>query len=550
MPPIERSGRQVPRKLLFPLVAALLALAGSGGCGGDAPTALGTAQEHGAAEKLISNVSGTGKVAIVTQRYDNQRTGLNGYEPALAPTSVAGLKKRATFPVDGDVYAQPLLAPAAITSTDSTVHDVVFVATENNSVYALDATSLNLLWQAKLMTTKYGAAAVTTTVSSSDVRCSDISPQYGITGTPVIDLTTGTLYVVSNTKEGSHTPKIVYRLHALDITTGDPKVPSVVIQATVPGSGAGTRRGSITFNPTRHLQRAGLLLTNGTLAIAFSGHCDVDPYHGWIMSYDATSLAQKAVWTTTPNGTEGGIWMAGAGITSDDNGNAFVAVGNGTYDGSTAFGDSVVQLDLANLLTRPVASWFTPSNQATLASQDLDLGSGGVLLASDRGVLVAGGKDGTLYVMSVGNLGGYGSPSVQALTGATGNGLYSSAAYWNGNVYFQGKGQPLQAYAFDSGNLLHQSWHGATSSGFPGASPVVSATGPTATDAVVWTLQTDGFNSGSPPVLHAYDAASGTELYSSAGDPAPGTAVKFTVPVVANGSIYVGSSGWITRYGL
>jgi hypothetical protein len=525
----------------------------------------------------------TGLPAVLTQRYDNGRTGLNASETVLEPSTVSAstFGKLFSLTVDGAVFAQPLYVPGLTIQGAS--HNVLFVATERDLVYAFDADTGASLWTASMTSTAHGAAPGATWVTSADistssVTCADLGPDVGITGTPVIDASTGTLYLVAMTKENGG---FVQRLHALDITTGSQKMAPAQIAATIAGTGDGSNGGSLTFDPLRHSQRAGLLLARGAVHITWASFCDIQPYTGWFMSYNASTLAQTGVWNAAPDGAMGGVWMSGSGIAEDGSGNAFMAVGNGDYDGTRNFGDSIVRLDLTSLSPDdkgtargncalgvsgcPLTSSFTPFDQAALEAADYDLGSGGVLLlpgeqaGNHPHLLIEASKAGSVYVLDRDDLGGHNQNSnsqiVQYLPGVFQR-YFGTPAYWHGNVYFVALNDVIKAYGLTaaSGTTLltaAPTSSGSTTYGFPGASPVVSANSDT--HAIVWALQTSGARTGSPAVLHAYDATNvAVELYSSATNAArdtAGPAVKFAVPTVVNGKVYVGAVGQVNVYG-
>jgi hypothetical protein len=284
--------------------------------------------------------------------------------------------------------------------------NVVYVATENDSLYAIDAANGFILWQVSFINPSAGI----TTVSSTDVGCTDVVPQLGITSTPVIDTTTGTIYLLARTKENG---TFVQRLHAIDVATHAEKFGGpVAITATVPGTGDESSGSTLTFDPLREGQRPALLLQNGHVIIGWASECDITPFHGWVMSYKAGTLAQEAVWNVTPNGSDGGLWMGGAGGAGDSSFNTYFATGNGTYDGTSNFGDSIVKLGQPAAGTFGLNDWFTPFNQATLNMNDTDLGSGGVLLLPDlptgsphQHLLVAAGKQGVIYLINRDNMG-------------------------------------------------------------------------------------------------------------------------------------------------
>jgi len=516
------------------------------------------------------------QVSVTTWRNDIGRTGQNLNETILNTTDVNATQFGKLFsqPVDGYVYAQPLYLPNVTVGGQS--HNVVFVATENDSVYAFDAdnnggSNASPLWFASLLTPAYGAAAGATTVPSGDVG-TDIQPQIGITGTPVIDPTTGTLYVVSATVEGS---TFVQRLHALDVRTGLEKFGGpVTITASVPGTGNGSIDGVLSFDPEWENQRPGLLLLNGIVYIGYASHGDNGPWHGWILSYNAATLQQTGVFCASHDGVGGGLWMSGAGLAADvvdpvnhPFGRIFTATGNGDYTASSPytnnmdFGDSILNLDLTNG-SPTVTDEFTPFNQAQLDAFDSDVASGGVtvLPTQTTGVnphlLVQTGKSGTLYLLNRENLGGYntsGDVVLQSLPDEVGSeGAWSSAAYWNGTVYYWGVIDTLKAFPLVNGLLTTPPAVSSETYGYPGANPVISANGNA--QGIVWTIESDAYSNSGPAVLQAHNASNvGTTLYSSNTNLTrdnPGPAVKFTVPTVVNGKVYVGTETEISVFGL
>jgi len=510
-------------------------------------------------------LSAYAQVSVTTSRNDNRRDGQNLNETILTPDNVnaATFGKLFSHSVDGYVYAQPLYMPS-VTIPGLGIHNAVYVATEHDSVYAFDAdddTGVNSspLWHRSFIHPKRGI----TTVSSGDVGCSDIVPEIGVTSTPVIDTTTGTMYLIAKTKENG---QFAQRLHALDITNGTERPGSpVLIRARVKGNGDGSVNGVVYFDPLREGQRAGLLLQNGSVHIGWASHCDNGPYHGWVMSYDENTLKQTAVWNSTPNGGLGGVWQSGTGLAADIDFNIFFATGNGTYDGKKGgddFSDTVAKLAPPVGNRFRLADWFTPYNQADLSNQDTDVGSGGVLLLPDQSgphqhLLVEVGKEGSIYLIDRDKMGHFHSKDnsqiVQDMENAIG-GLWATPAWWNNNVYFGGSGDVLRQYTFDPGTGLLSNgaiFVSPTYFGFPGPTPSISANG--TSDAIVWVLQTDDYGIGSA-TLHAYDATDiGTELYNSSQSGSrddPGGAVKFTVPTVANGKVYVPAVQRLTVYGL
>jgi hypothetical protein len=528
-----------------------------------------TAGQHNITATSVADPtqSATAVVAVTdfpgtfTYHNDNARTGQNRQEFALAPATVNQTQFGKIFScvLDGYAYAQPLYV-ANLAIPGQGTHNVVFVATEHDSVFAFDADNAACLqlWKTSFIDPTAGI----TTVPSDDVLSLDIVPEIGITGTPVIDPRSGTLYVVAKTKEnGSY----VQRLHALDITTGAEKFGGpVVIQASVPGTGDGSAGGNLPFDLLRQNQRAGLLLANGVVYIAFASHGDNDPYHGWLLGYDEATLQQVAVFNATPNGSRGGIWQSGNGSAADSSGNIFVITGNGTFDadvGGIDFGESFLKLS-TNAGGLTLADFFTPFDQAFLSASDLDLGSTGPLLLPDQistahpHLVLGAGKDGNGYLVDRDNMGHFRSTDnnqiVQTITISTSS-VFGPPAFWENNIYFLGANDVLKAFQLSSGLLSPTpTSQASTVFGFPGAAPAVSSNG--STNGIVWVLDNSAFDTRGPAVLHAYDATdTSRELYNSTqegGRDQAGPAVKFTVPTVANGRVYIGGQNQLTVFGL
>ncbi len=506
-------------------------------------------------------------VNVTTYHNDNSRTGQNLSESLLTPGTVntSQFGKLFSQAVDGYVYAQPLYVSGL--KIGGATHNVVYVATEHDSVYAFDAdgnkgASANPLWKVSFINPAQG---ITTVDSNADINCGDLVPEVGITGTPVIDLPRNILYVVAKTKENG---LFFQRLHALDLITGAERSGGpATIEAAVAGHGVGSVNGHISFDALQESQRAGLALANGYVYISWASHCDHDPYHGWTIAYNSISLKPEAVWNSSANGTRGGVWQGGAAPAADMNGNLFQATGNGTFDLTAGMdlGDSVVKLGLPVSKKLPVLDSFTPFNESSLNRSDADLGSGGVLLLPDLAagsahphLLVQSGKQGTVYLLDRDHLGGFNPVSdaqiVQEIPGAH-NGVWGMPAYWNNNVYFGAQSDVLKAFSFNAGNSgLLSTTPTSTSSlvyGYPGLTPSISASG--AGNGIVWLLQSDAYSSNGPAVLRAYDATNlANELYDSNQNSArdnPGGAVKFAVPTVANGKVYVGAAYQLSVFG-
>src|SRR5450755_4182050 len=486
--------------------------------------------------------------AVTTYRNDNGRSGQYPNETVLntSNVNVSDFGKRVSYPVDGQLYAQPLYVPNL--TIGGSVHNVVFAATENDSVYAFDAD-----------------ATSARAVPNSAVNCSDLTPVIGITGTPVIDTSTNTLYVVSYDDEGGN---LVYRLHALNILTGQDKSPAIVLQGSAPGTGPGGSGGTVSFNAALNRQRAGLVLANGKVYIAFSSFCDNGNYHGWILSYtyNGSSFQQANAYDVDPNGLQGGIWGGDAGLVADSTGNLYYVSGNGTFDANTGgsdYGDSFVRLNAA----LQVQDYFTPFNQSCLNGGDQDLGSGGPLLIPGANALTAAGKEGRPYVVSTTNMGKYtADPNLtcngsaeenrtnvdnvqQELPPGTVGSDFSTPAFWNGpsgqSVYYTAVAGPTWAFSWNGTKL--STTPTSTSTDGNGGTAVVSSNGTAAGTGIVWKI-----DYGSE--LHAYDASNlADELYNSgqnASRDGLNGYVKFSSPVVTNGQVFVGLSSSLAIFGL
>jgi len=507
---------------------------------------------------------------VVTSQYDNARTGADLTETKLTPSNVNphGFGKVFTLKVDADVYAQPLYLPHLELPSQG-VHNVVFVATEHDSVYAFDADAPAApLWQASFVNPSAGI----TPVPARDVRCPFIRPEVGITSTPVIDPETGTIYVLARTKTGSGIwgGKYAQHLHALDVKTGTEKFGGPVeVRASVTGTKYLLLHGAIDFDPQYENPRSGLALTNGKLYLTWASSCDVQPYYGWVMAYDAHSLAQLGVFNTAPDGQESGIWQGDTAPAADSEGDLYVVTGNGSFNAATGghdYGDSVVKLNFAgkSLLA---SDYFTPHDQEQLNAHDKDLGSGGPMLLPDQPgphphLLVVTGKGGTVYVIDRDKMGkfhaGDDSHAVQAIHAAPEE-VFGAPAYWNGFVYYLFSMDSLKAFALDHGQLdPHPVAKADSASAFidPGSTPTISANG--AQNGIVWALKSVTFmGRDEPAVLHAYDAVPRggvlRELYNSERNSARdrvGIALRFNIPTVANGHVYVGAKREVDVYGL
>jgi hypothetical protein len=508
----------------------------------------------------IKALAAPAETAVLTYKANIERTGNYAHEALLNKNNVNASQfgKRVSYPVDGQVYAQPLYMPNL--NINGATHNTVFVATEHDSVYAFDADQTNVaspLWHTSFLTN--GA----TSVPFTTVQCHDMIPESGITGTPAIDSQTNTMYVVSYTLENGNE---VYRLHALNVTNGTEKSGSpTVIQASVSGNGAGSVNGRVAFNPLRQRQRSALLLANGQIYISFGSFCDRSPYHGWILgyTYNGSSFQQASVYNDTPNGSGGGIW---AGLSADSSGNIYFASGNGDFDlnagganASDAFGRLNAQLQLQD--------YFVPFNEECLQRYDIDLGSGAPLVLPPLNEIIGGGKEGRVYVVATHNMGRFTEyPNLDCNTARNYTHIdnvrqefapdvikrvYGIPAYWNSGsgqfVYFSGADNHAKAYRLNNGLLSANATSQTRETfGFPGANPAISSNGTAADTGMVWLIDPRG-------VLRAYDATNlDRELYNSSQNPGRDgldNYVKFTTPTIANGEVFVGTASTLTIFG-
>jgi hypothetical protein len=508
------------------------------------PSAAGT---HTVVARSVADTSATASASVAitdfngvfTYHNDLFRDGVNSHEYALNTSSLkaATFGKRFACAIDASAYAQPLwVANVAI---GGGTHNVLVAATQHDTVYAFDADAspCHTYWSQSLL------ANGETWVTGDDVSSTDIVPDIGIVGTPVIDPGTNTIYVVSKSKHGSDYHQ---RLHALSLIDGSEKFngPQEINFSS----------GGATFNPLTQNQRAGLALVNGVVYIAWASHGDVPTYYGWIVGYSASSLALVSVFNDDPGSGYGGIWMSGGAPAADSNNNLYVITGNGIFDGSTQFGDSFLKLSTGSSMG--VLSYFSPSDQATLNSTDQELGSGGAAILIDQPsgpvphLVVGGGKEGKLYLLNRDNLGGNnGTDSGAVQSFVAGNAIYATPAFWQNTLYLGLAFDHVKAFSFnttsDTFNTAPAS-QSASTFGYGGSTPSVSSQG--SSNGIVWGIENAG-----TAVLHAYDATNlGTELWNSATNSADqaGQAVKFTVPTVANGKVYVGTATQISVYGL
>ena len=519
---------------------------------------------------LLIAAASAGLAQVTTYHYDNARTGATLNETILnaSNVNVNTFGKLFSLPVDAEIYAQPLYVPNVIIPQQGT-HNLLFVATQNNSVYAFDADSASQtgpLWHVNL-----GAPMPVATCCMQR----DILIEIGILSTPVIDLTSGTLYVVAELYENQVAS---FQLHALDITTGADKLTPAVIQGSVPGMSSDSNKGILAFSAFNHWQRAGLLLLNGNIYIAFGSHQDSSPYHGWLFGYSASTLQQTGILCFAPNGEENGVWQGGVAPAADANGNIYLETGNGPFDvttGGTDYGDSIVRVATTNGLTIP--DYFTPSTQLADDDNDWDLGSSGPLLIPGTPLGVAGGKDGMLYVFRTSSLGGYNSgntglaqlpwQATYSYSGGQAGGFWGgNYIYYNSTLYCFGERDFLKAFSFTGSQFTpaptlptQQSTFQVTSGVSNDPAMGISANGTVAGTAIVWAAySSNGTADGGayPGILIAFDASNlSTELWNSNAAPNSrdyaGSWAKFDPPTIANGKVYLPTfDGLVNVYGL
>jgi hypothetical protein len=491
------------------------------------------------------------QVSVLTANGDNERTNANLHEPRLTPQNVheGSFGKLGSFPADGQIYTQPLYVSNLLFPNGST-RNVLFIATMHNTVYAYDAdmpSGVGPLWDVNL-----GQPFPT---ALWNAPYTDISPSVGILGTGAIDFSAGVLYVVAETLQDG---AAVFSLHGLDLLTGAERMNGpVVITAQASGSGAGSVGGVIPFDPRQHLQRPGLLLSNGAVYVAFGSHMDQSPWHGWVMSYDASDLtAQRGVFLTTRNGEGGAVWQSGRGLAADDAGNVYSMTGNGDFDGAGDFGESFIKLSGASA---SLADWFTPANWKTLTDVDADLSTGPAVLPGTHNV-VGGDKYGQLYFLngdSMGKLDSSDSHGGTIFSGSVIGGMFNFAL-WQAlgmtYIYVQGYEDVVKSYQISDGqfNPIPVS-SGLTSVASPRIGMTISANG--ARNGILWETTGDVATPSVPGTLHAFDALNlSDELWNSsvnATEDSLGGFAKFVNPTVVNGKVYVAtSSGAVVVYGL
>ena len=493
----------------------------------------------------------TAQVSVLTANGDNNRTNANLSESHLTPQNVraGSFGKLGSFPADGQVYAQPLYVSNLLFPNGGT-RNVLFIATMHNTVYAYDAdipSAAGLLWQVNLGQ-PFPAA-------QWNAPYKDISPEVGILGTGAIDVNSGVLYVVAETLQNG---AAVFSLHALDLLTGVERMNGpAAITARVSGSGAGSVGGVMRFDPNQHLQRPGLLLSNNAVYVAFGSHMDQSPWHGWVMSYNASDLTkQLGVFLTTPNGEGGAIWHSGRGLAADDAGGVYSMTGNGDFDGAGDFGESFIKLSGSSV---SLADWFTPANWKTLTDVDADLSTGPAVIPGTH-LIVGGDKYGQLYLLNGDSMGNLGSPDADegpVYSGIVIGGMFNFAL-WNRTettyIYVQGFEDVVKSYQIAGAaiNTVPVSL-GSTPVASPRVGLTISAHG--SSHGILWETTGDSTVPSVPGTLHAFDAMNlSSELWNSsenASEDSLGGFAKFANPTVANGKVYVAtSSGAVVAYGL
>lgn len=500
-------------------------------------------------------------VDVLTYHNDNGRTGQYLREEVLNHASVNTnhFGKLRILPADGKVDGQPLYA-AGVNIPGKGLRNVLYVVTEHDSVYAYDADSTNKFWQISMLGTGE--------VPSDNRSCNQVTPEIGITSTPVIDRQlgpNGTIFVVAMSKSGA---TYFQRVHSLDMATGLNRLPAVDVAATYPGTGAGSSGTNVIFAPAQYKERAGLLLLNGVLYTGWGSHCDIDPYTGWVIGYDEQTLARTSVLNFTPNGSKGSVWNSGAGMCADSFGNIFFLAANGTFDTTLDTNGFPINRNFGNVFLRlstasnvlAVADYFATFTNAYENSHDLDLGSGGALLLPDmidgqgnvRQLAVGMGKDSNIYIVDRSNMGKFNPANNNAIYqqvggGAVTGGSFAMPAYFNGTLYYCGVGDRIKAFPFQNARLSARTSQTATAYAFPGATPSISANG--TQNGIVWASENSV-----PALLHAYAATNlNTELYNSnqAGTRDRfGNGNKYITPTIAAGRVYVGTTNGVGVFGL
>ncbi|WP_028214297.1 PQQ-binding-like beta-propeller repeat protein [Paraburkholderia mimosarum] len=547
------------------MIATFFASCSGGGGGSDSGSSMPPSSPPGSTPSSPpSSPSGSPPSApagmsasVVTYHNDIARTGQQLAETTLTPANVNAAKfgKIGFYTVDGKVDAQPLYLSQV--SIAGGTHNVLYVATENASLYAFDADTGAVLWAVSTLGKNE--------TPSDDRGCSQISPEIGITSTPVIDRTRGAIYVVSMSKDA--TSGYHQRIHALNITTGAELFGGPTeITASYPGNGPNSSGGLVSFDPKQYAERQSLLELNGTIYTAWTSHCDIAPYNGWVIAYSADTLMRTSALSLTPNGVEGSVWMSGAGMASDGQSIYFLDA-NGTFDTTLTangfpslgdYGNAFLKLGATNGLT--VSDYFSVSNTVAESNADEDLGSGGALVLPDftdssggvHHLALGAGKDANIYVVNRDSMGKFSASAnniYQQINGQLAGAVFGMPAYFNNTVYFGAVGDTIKAFSVSGAKLSNAPTSQSPETfGYPGATPSVSANG--SANGIVWVAQ-----NGNIAGLYAYDAANlAHELYNSNQAPNArdqfGAGNKFITPMIANGKVYVGAQKGVAVFGL
>jgi uncharacterized protein (TIGR03437 family) len=501
---------------------------------------------------LVCSAPIPAQVNVLTANYGIGRTNANLQETQLTAANVTpgSFGKLGSFPVDGQIFAQPLYV-SSLGFPNQATHNVLYVATEHNSVYAFDADSAaspSVLWHVNL-----GPSVPSSMLMGGTGPFTDVSPEIGILGTPTIDLQAGVLYVVAETLESGQPS---FQLHALDLVTGRERMNGpVTIAATVPGTGRGTDgSGHVLFDASLQLQRPGLLLLDGVVSVAFGSHGDYGAWHGWLIGYNAADLSRPPeVFQTTPNGQGGAIWQSGRGLTADDAGNIYFITGNGDYDGEQDFGESFVRLSGT---PATISDWYTPANWQMLSDGDYDLSAGPALIPGTH-QLIGADKFGNLYLVSGDSMGHLDPGGAARVFQAIPTWIFNFALWPRSNatyVYVQEDGGPLSCFQITASGFGPDPVSASSPiSGGSRGGMTISANGGQGGSGILWETTGKYNNPATPAVLHAFDAANlNNELWNSAMSPADALDgfAKFVGPTVANGVVYTASTGAVVVYGL
>jgi hypothetical protein len=512
-------------------------------------------------------------ISVLTQHNNNTRSGLNNQETKLTTSNVNAktFGKLFTLKVDDQVYSQPLIVGNLTIS--SVVHNIAYIATVNNSVFAFDADNGALIWKKNYTVTGMRPPKNTDMTGACGGQYQDFSGNIGIVGTPVIDSAAQTIYFVARSTNTNGTSYLQY-IHAVDIKTGSERSGSPVqIAANYAGSGDGSVNGMLTFDAQRQNQRAGLTLLNGLVYVTFSSHCDWGPYHGWILGYNAISLQQQVVYNDTPDGYNGGIWESGTGMAADSQGNLYLVIGNGSVGANgdatslTNRGESALKLTRVGS-TLKVSSYFTPNNFQYLEDNDLDYGSMGAFLIPNSNYYFTGCKDGNIYFLNKDNMGGFTASANQVqqiITLSSGSNMHCQPSYSKGPtkefVYIWPENDQLRAFPFNRSNNTFDLGNEIVGENGPygqnGAMLSVSSNGSLTGTGIVWAAYAatgDAEHTSSPGILKAFDANDITkELWNNNQNSVDfaGYYAKFSSPTIANGHVYLATfSNAVVVYGL